>query len=160
MTISLAVCNKLRNLQMVLVGQCFNDMMGLPHVLKSDVASLSHLLARSEVEPRVVILIDDLAEVNSGLGRLLQDGHKSGIHIVASGNVSSAGFTTVLRGNGDRGDFTAQVGSDSIRFQCAHISPAEVDQTVAQSLSAPRRWDVGGRPSLLRQAVGLVAGAV
>ena len=47
-----------------------------------------------------------------------------------------------------------------IRFQAAYVSAAEMDQVVAQMGSTPRRWDVvGGRPSLLHQAVALVAGA-
>jgi len=47
-----------------------------------------------------------------------------------------------------------------IRFQAAYVSAAEMDQVVAQMGSTLRRRDVvGGRPSLLHQAVALVAGA-
>jgi hypothetical protein len=44
-----------------------------------------------------------------------------------------------------------------LRFKGAYVSPAEMEQVVAQMGSIPRRWDVQGRPSLLRQAVALVA---
>ena len=68
-----------------------------------------------------------------------------------------------------RGDFVAVAAGQVLRFQAAYVSPAEVEQVVAHANagSAPRRWDVmigianqnGGRPSLLHQAVSLVAGA-
>jgi S-DNA-T family DNA segregation ATPase FtsK/SpoIIIE len=59
-----------------------------------------------------------------------------------------------------RGDFVAIAAGQVIRFQAAYVSAAEMDQVVAQMGSTPRRWDVvGGRPSLLHQAVALVAGA-
>ena len=56
------------------------------------------------------------------------------------------------------GDFLAVAAGQVVRFQAAYISSSEMDQIVAQMGSAPRRWDVvNGRPSLLRQAVALVA---
>lgn len=59
-----------------------------------------------------------------------------------------------------RGDFVAVAAGQVLRFQAAYVSAAEMDQVVAQMGSAPRRWDViQGRPSLLRQAVALVARA-
>jgi len=61
-----------------------------------------------------------------------------------------------------RGDFVAVATGQVLRFQAAYVSRAEVEQVVAQCGSAPRRWDVtrsGGRPSLLYQAVSLVAEA-
>jgi len=61
-----------------------------------------------------------------------------------------------------RGDFVAVAIGQVLRFQAAYVSRAEVEQVVAQCGSAPRRWDVtrsGGRPSLLYQAVSLVAEA-
>jgi len=59
-----------------------------------------------------------------------------------------------------RGDFLAVAAGQVVRFQAAYVSAAEMEQVVAQMGSAPRRWDVvNGRPSLLRQAATLVAGA-
>jgi len=59
-----------------------------------------------------------------------------------------------------RGDFVAVAAGQVLRFQAAYVSAAEMEQVVAQMGSAPRRWDVvHRRPSLLRQAVALVAGA-
>lgn len=59
-----------------------------------------------------------------------------------------------------RGDFVAVAAGQVFRFQAAYVSVAEMEQVVAQMGSAPRRWDViQRRPSLLRQAVALVAGA-
>ncbi len=57
-----------------------------------------------------------------------------------------------------RGDFVAVAAGQVLRFQAAYVSAAEVEQVVAQFGSVPRRWDVmKGRPSLLHQAVSLVA---
>ncbi len=59
-----------------------------------------------------------------------------------------------------RGDFIAVAAGQKLRFQAAFVSVAEMQQVVAQCGSAPWRWDViRGRPSLLRQAASLVAGA-
>ena len=59
-----------------------------------------------------------------------------------------------------RGDFIAVASGQKLRFQAAYVSLAEMQQVVAQCGSAPWRWDViRGRPSLLHQAVSLVAGA-
>jgi S-DNA-T family DNA segregation ATPase FtsK/SpoIIIE len=57
-----------------------------------------------------------------------------------------------------RGDFIAVAAGQVLRFKGAYASPAEIDQVVAQMGSVPRRWDLRqGRPSLLHQAVALVA---
>ena len=57
-----------------------------------------------------------------------------------------------------RGDFVAVAAGQVLRFKGAYASPAEIDQVVAQMGSVPRRWDLRqGRPSLLHQAVALVA---
>jgi len=59
-----------------------------------------------------------------------------------------------------RGDFLAVAAGQVVRFQAAYVSAAEMDQIVAQFGSAPRRWDVvNGRPTLLHQAVSLLAKA-
>jgi S-DNA-T family DNA segregation ATPase FtsK/SpoIIIE len=59
-----------------------------------------------------------------------------------------------------RGDFIAVAAGQVLRFQAAYVSAAEMEQVVAQFGSVPRRWDVmKGRPSLLHQAVSLVAKA-
>jgi S-DNA-T family DNA segregation ATPase FtsK/SpoIIIE len=124
------------------------------------------------------------------LTRLVQRGREAGIHIIACtqkpssqvvgtlmranfpvrlvGKVVSPEDARVAAGYGGtgaekltgRGDFVAVASGQVLRFQAAYVSPAEVEQVVAQCGSAPRRWDVvRGRPSLLHQAVSLVAGA-
>ncbi len=124
------------------------------------------------------------------LTRLAQRGREAGIHIVACtqkpssqvvgtlmranfpvrlvGKVVSPEDARVASGIGGtgaekltgHGDFVAVASGQVLRFQAAYVSPAEVEQVVAQCGSAPRRWDVvRGRPSLLHQAVSLVAGA-
>jgi len=59
-----------------------------------------------------------------------------------------------------RGDFLAIATGQVIRFQAAFVSVAEMEQVVAQMGSVPQRWDIlRGRPSLLHQAVSVLAGA-
>jgi len=124
------------------------------------------------------------------LTRLVQRGREAGIHIIACtqkpssqvvGTLMRANFPVRLVGKvvspedarvaagcggttaeklAGRGDFVAVASGQVLRFQAAYVSPAEVEQVVAQFGSAPRRWDVvRGRPSLLHQAVSLVAEA-
>jgi S-DNA-T family DNA segregation ATPase FtsK/SpoIIIE len=124
------------------------------------------------------------------LTRLAQRGREAGIHIIACtqkpssqvvGTLMRANFPVRLVGKvvspedarvaagcggtgaeklAGRGDFVAVASGQVLRFQAAYVSPAEVEQVVAQFGSAPRRWDVvRGRPSLLHQAVSLVAEA-
>ena len=67
-------------------------------------------------------------------------------------------FIKHIKELGGHGDFLAVAAGQVVRFQAAYVSQAEIEQVVAQMSSAPRRWDVvNGRPSLLRQAVALVA---
>jgi len=56
-----------------------------------------------------------------------------------------------------RGDFVAVAAGQVLRFQGAYLGQGELEQVVAQFSSAPRRWDIRGRPSLLQQAAALVA---
>jgi S-DNA-T family DNA segregation ATPase FtsK/SpoIIIE len=121
------------------------------------------------------------------LTRLAQRGREAGIHIIAcTQKPSSQVLGTLIRANfparlvgkvvspedarvaagiggtgaerlAGRGDFLAVAAGQVLRFKGAYVSPAEMKQVVAQMSSAPRRWDVEGRPSLLRQAVALVA---
>jgi S-DNA-T family DNA segregation ATPase FtsK/SpoIIIE len=124
------------------------------------------------------------------LTRLAQRGREAGIHIIACtqkpssqvvGTLMRANFPVRLVGKvvspedarvaagcggtraeklAGRGDFVAVASGQVLHFQAAYVSPAEVEQVVAQFGSAPRRWDVvRGRPSLLHQAVSLVAEA-
>lgn len=123
------------------------------------------------------------------LTRLAQRGREAGIHVVACtqkpssqvvgpliranfparlvGKVVTPEDARVAAGIGGtgaerltgRGDFLAVAAGQVLRFKGAYVSPAEIDQVVAQMGSVPRRWDLRqGRPSLLRQAVALVAG--
>jgi len=122
------------------------------------------------------------------LTRLAQRGREAGIHIIACtqkpsaqmlgtlvranfparlvGKVVSPEDARVAAGCGGtgaekltgRGDFVAVSAGKVLRFQAAYVSPAEVEQVVAQFGSAPRRWDVMKmRPSLLHQAAQIVA---
>jgi S-DNA-T family DNA segregation ATPase FtsK/SpoIIIE len=121
------------------------------------------------------------------LTRLAQRGREAGIHVIACtqkpssqvvGSLIRANFPARLVGKvvtpedarvaagiggtgaerlSGRGDFLAVAAGQVLRFKGAYVSPAEMEQVVAQMGSIPRRWDVQGRPSLLRQAVALVA---
>jgi S-DNA-T family DNA segregation ATPase FtsK/SpoIIIE len=122
------------------------------------------------------------------LTRLAQRGREAGMHVIAcTQKPSSQVMGTLIRANfparlvgkvvtpedarvaagiggtgaerlTGRGDFLAVAAGQVLRFKGAYVSPAEMDQVVAQMGSIPRRWDLRqGRPSLLRQAVALVA---
>jgi S-DNA-T family DNA segregation ATPase FtsK/SpoIIIE len=122
------------------------------------------------------------------LTRLAQRGREAGMHVIAcTQKPSSQVVGTLIRANfparlvgkvvtpedarvgagiggtgaerlSGRGDFVAVAAGQVLRFKGAYVSPAEMDQVVAQMGSVPRRWDLRpGRPSLLRQAVALVA---
>jgi len=121
------------------------------------------------------------------LTRLAQRGREAGIHVIAcTQKPSSQVVGTLIRANfparlvgkvvtpedarvaagiggtgaerlTGRGDFLVVAAGQVLRFKGAYVSPAEMEQVVAQMGSIPRRWDVQGRPSLLRQAVALVA---
>jgi S-DNA-T family DNA segregation ATPase FtsK/SpoIIIE len=124
------------------------------------------------------------------LTRLAQRGREAGIHIIACtqkpssqvlgtliranfparlvGKVVSPEDARVAAGIGGtgaeklmgRGDFIAVAAGQALRFQAAYVSPAEMQQVVAQLGSEPRRWDVmQGKPSLLHQAATLLARA-
>ena len=113
---------------------------------------------RAEPSPRIVILIDDLADIMRGgnLARLLNDGHVSGVHLVASGLqtsgsvTSSAGFGTLIHGKGAPGYFEVMDRGAAVRFTAASITPAEVEQVVIGAM--PKR-----EPTRLHQAAALVA---
>jgi S-DNA-T family DNA segregation ATPase FtsK/SpoIIIE len=150
----------------------------------------------SSVAPRIVIVLDELADLMQVGGRMLgehltrlaQRGREAGIHVIAStqkpssqvlGTLTRANFPVRLVGKVvspedarvaagvggtgaeklvGRGDFIAVAAGQVLRFQAAYISAAEMQQVVAQLGSEPRRWDVmRGRPSLLHQAVALMA---
>jgi S-DNA-T family DNA segregation ATPase FtsK/SpoIIIE len=144
-------------------------------VVLDELADLMQVGGRSLVEP---------------LTRLVQRGREAGIHIIACtqkpssevmgalmranfpvrlvGKVVSSEDARVAAGCGGtgaeklagRGDFIAVASGQKLRFQAAYVSPAEMEQVVAQCGSVPRRWDViRGRPSLLHQAASLVASA-
>jgi S-DNA-T family DNA segregation ATPase FtsK/SpoIIIE len=148
-----------------------------PHivVVVDELADLVHVSGRALTDP---------------LTRLAQRGREAGVHVIACtqkpssqvlgplikanfparliGKVVSPEDARVAAGIGGtgaeklagRGDFIAVAAGQVVRFQAAYVSAAEMDQVVAQTASAPRRWDVvNGRPSLLRQAATLVAGA-
>lgn len=147
------------------------------------------------VTPRVVVVLDELADLMQVAGkalgehltRLAQRGREAGIHVIAcTQKPSSQVLGTLMRANfparlvgkvvspedarvaagiggtgaerlTGRGDFVAVAAGQVLRFQAAYVSPAEMEQVVAQLGSAPRRWDViKGRPSMLRQAAELV----
>jgi S-DNA-T family DNA segregation ATPase FtsK/SpoIIIE len=137
----------------------------------------------------VIVMDEFLDEIEADQDRalltfILEQGRGSGIHIVAAvrapNQVAGLGFPVRLVGKvvspeearvaagiggtgaeklTGRGDFIAVAVSQVLRFQAAYVSPAEVEQIVAQFGSAPRRWDLKGRPSLLRQTCNLLAGS-
>ena len=166
MVISLALFNKPRDMRLVLVGNVFADLARLPHVqayaadntqVAQVMADLVRLVGRSELAPRVVILMDGLGELkgDGDLAQLLREGHAAGIHIVVAhgGELSSAGFSTVISAADAPGDSCAYAEGDAAVFGLTQISPAEVGQVVAQFSSAPRRWDVvNGWPWMWRIA--------
>ena len=132
--ISLIVSNRPRAMRLVLAGRKFGDLARLPHAQYYSIDDIMPLVGRSVIAPRVVIVLDDLATIDENMMRILQDGHKSGIHVIASGNVSSSGFSTILKSNGELGDFTALADGQAVRFTAAYISPAEVNQIVMGTL--------------------------
>jgi S-DNA-T family DNA segregation ATPase FtsK/SpoIIIE len=137
----------------------------------------------------VIVMDEFLGEIEADKDRasltfILEQGRESGIHIVATvrapnqvvglgfpvrlvGKVVSPEEARVAAGIGGtgaekltgRGDFIAVAAGQVLRFQAAYVSAAEVEQVVAQFGSAPRRWDLKGRPSLLRQTCTLLAGS-
>jgi hypothetical protein len=167
MAVSLAVCNRPRDLRLVIVGRELGDLARLPHVLSyatdngqadkamSAIARRAGMyLGRTELAPRVVVMIDGLADIVPGgtLARLLNDGHAAGVHLVASGSVASAGFGTLIQGDKvTSGDFEVTTGGQVFRFTAATITPAEVNQVVIGAM--PKR-----EPTRLHQAAVLVAG--
>jgi len=147
--VSLAVCNRPRALRLVLVGRGLGDLARLPHVEYFALAKLVRLVSRVEPSPRIVIVIDDLQEIDGDLACLLRDGRVAGVHIVASGNVSSAGFGVLIHSSGKPGDFETMNGDEAIHFTAAYMTPAEVEQVVIGIM--PVR-----EPTRLQQAAALV----
>jgi len=224
MILSLAMTHRRSQLQFVLIDpkqSAFKPFAALPHLLHpiiGDAAEAANALGElvrlmetrgqanigadnrlERIEPRIVIVLDELADLmqvngktlSEPLTRLVQRGRQVGLHIIACtqkpssqvmgaliranfparlvGKVVSPEDARVAAGIGGtgaeklvgRGDFLAVAAGQVVRFQAAYVSAAEMAQVIAQMGSAPRRWDViQGRPSLLRQAVALVAGAV
>ena len=215
--LSLAMTHRRSQLQFVLVDpkrHAFSPFAPLPHLLRpivgdaaEAVVALRELVAVMEargagsssgVTPRIVVALDELADLMQvggralvePLTRLVQRGREVGIHVIAcTQKPSSEVMGTLMRANfpvrlvgkvvspedarvaagcggtraeklTGRGDFIAVASGQVLRFQAAYVSLAEVEQVVAQCGSIPRRWDViRGRPSLLHQAVSLVAAA-
>ena len=179
MAVSLALCNRPRDLKLVIVGRELGDLARLPHVLsyatdngQADkvMGDLVQRLGRGDPAPRIVILIDGLTDIVPGgnLARLLNDGHAAGVHIVASGLqtsgsvTSSAGFGTLIHGKGDKvtsGDFEVMDNGkgEAVCFTAATVTPAEVGQVVARLTG--QRDVIGQRPSALHRAAAVLAGA-
>jgi len=215
--LSLAMTHRRSQLQFVLVDpkrHAFSPFAPLPHLLRpivgdaaEAVVALRELVAVMEargagsssgVTPRIVVALDELADLMQvggralvePLTRLVQRGREVGIHVIAcTQKPSSEVMGTLMRANfpvrlvgkvvspedarvaagcggtgaeklTGHGDFIAVASGQVLRFQAAYVSLAEAEQVVAQCGSIPRRWDViRGRPSLLHQAVSLVAGA-
>jgi S-DNA-T family DNA segregation ATPase FtsK/SpoIIIE len=215
--LSLAMTHRRSQLQFVLVDpkrHAFSPFAPLPHLLRpivgdaaEAVVALRELVAVMEargagsssgVTPRIVVALDELADLMQvggralvePLTRLVQRGREVGIHVIAcTQKPSSEVMGTLMRANfpvrlvgkvvspedarvaagcggtgaeklTGHGDFIAVASGQVLRFQAAYVSLAEAEQVVAQCGSIPRRWDViRGRPSLLHEAVSLVAGA-
>ena len=163
MAVSLALCNRPRDLRLVMVGRSFSDMARLPHVMsyahnnwqaRKALGDVVHRLGRGDHAPRVVVMIDGLADVNcnGNLARLLKDGHAAGVHLVASGEVSSASFGTLIHGKDEPGYFEVVSKGEEIRFTAASITPAEVNQVVIGAMPKPE-------PTRLHRAAAVLTGA-
>lgn len=126
MIASLALLNHRKQLQFVLIdpkSRAFDPLKSLPHLLNKEivtqpdraVAALQNLIQVMEqrdqthaVEPRVVVVIDELADlVQTGgpgvldhLSRLVQRGREAGIHVIAATQKpSSAVIGSVVKAN-------------------------------------------------------------
>ena len=126
MIASLALWNHRKQLQFVLIdpkSRAFDPLKSLPHLLNKEivtqpdraVAALQNLIQVMEqrdqthaVEPRVVVVIDELADlVQTGgpgvldhLSRLVQRGREAGIHVIAATQKpSSAVIGSVVKAN-------------------------------------------------------------
>ncbi len=126
MIASLALWNHRKQLQFVLIdpkGRAFESLKALPHLYNKEivtqpdraVAALANLIGVMEqrdqdhaVEPRVVVVIDELADlVQTGgqvvldhLGRLVQRGREAGVHVIAATQKpSSAVIGSVVKAN-------------------------------------------------------------
>jgi S-DNA-T family DNA segregation ATPase FtsK/SpoIIIE len=122
---SLAVCNRQRALQLVLVdpkGRGFGPFAGLPHLLvpviegtDEAVQMLGRLVeemerrdAEGRSEPRLVLVLDELADLVQTAGtdfegrlvRLMQRGREAGIHVVACTQKPSAAVLSKQSGVG------------------------------------------------------------
>ena len=126
MIASLALWNHRKQLQFVLIdpkARAFESLKALPHLYNREivtqpdraVAALANLIGVMEqrdqdhaVEPRVVVVIDELADlVQTGgqvvldhLGRLVQRGREAGVHVIAATQKpSSAVIGSVVKAN-------------------------------------------------------------
>jgi S-DNA-T family DNA segregation ATPase FtsK/SpoIIIE len=218
MILSLAMTHRRSQLQFVLIDpkqRAFAPFKLLPHLLCPVVGSADEAVrvleslvqlmetrdrssagGRIDPTPRIVVVLDELADLVQVSGRALTDpltrlaqrGREAGLHVIACtqkpssqvlgalirancparliGKVVSPEDARVASGIGGtgaekltgRGDFLAVATGQVVRFQSAYVSPAEMEQVVAQFGSTPRRWDViHSKPSLLQQATTLVA---
>jgi S-DNA-T family DNA segregation ATPase FtsK/SpoIIIE len=122
---SLALLQHRRQLQFVLIdpkGRAFESMAGLPHLLRpivsdpdqavrvlTDLVNLMEQRDRSRVtDPRVVVAIDELADlvqtggpaILDGLARLVQRGREAGMHVIgATQKPSSSVVGPLVRAN-------------------------------------------------------------
>jgi hypothetical protein len=133
--VSLAMFNRSRYLKLILIGKSFSDLSGLPHAATYTTRDLLLIFNRPYPSPHIVVLVDDLIAADESMTLVSADWHKSGVHVVASGSLSSYGFGTVITGNGEPGDFTATTSEskDLIHFQSAYITSAEAELVVRRS---------------------------
>lgn len=148
--VSLSVCNRPSAMRLVLIGQGFDDLRRLPHARGVRLSDLTPLVGRSIVAPRVVVMIDDMDKIEDGLQPILDGGHASGIHVIASRDMwhSSDGFSTIISATSATDDWCASVGDKVVRFTAATVTQAEVAQVILGAL--PKR-----EPSRLRLAASL-----
>ena len=163
--LSLAMLNRPKDLRFILAGRDFADLATLPHLLEpvvtdttqavKTISGLDRMIGRDDLSPRVVIVIDDLADLSpmGSLAQLIKEGHKSGIHVIVSSRqaMTSAGFSSLLMGKGKPGEFEAAAAGQTIRFEAAYITPAKADQVLKGLMPAAPQ-------SRLQKAVSLLAG--
>jgi S-DNA-T family DNA segregation ATPase FtsK/SpoIIIE len=150
---SLALHNSQRNLQLVLVdpkGRGLVPFEGLPHLLvpviyrvDEALAELQRLVAEMErrdaegrSEPRLVIVLDELADLvqvggrdmEAALTRLTQRGREAGLHLVACTQKPAA----AVIGGLVKSNFPVVAKGQVTRMQAAYLSIREIRELVVQ----------------------------
>jgi S-DNA-T family DNA segregation ATPase FtsK/SpoIIIE len=168
--LSLALLHHRRQLQFVLIdpkGRAFEALQRLPHLLRpivtqpdravqtlSDLVCLMEQRDRSRVtDPRIVVAIDELADlaqtggqaILDGLGRLVQRGREAGIHVIgATQKPSSAVIGPLVKAN-----FPVRLVGRVVSAEDARVA-AGVGGTSAEKLTGRGDFIAVYGPGLIR----------